>query len=303
MRLLVTGATGFVGARVLALAGRAFPGEVVGLARGRRGSGPDPAQVCADLLDPDQTRAALDQVRPTHLLHLAWDVTPGRYWQSVSNLVWLESSLRLFRLFSDYGGERIVSIGSCAEYDWDGRPSDEGTTELRPGTFYGQMKNTLRAALEASSGPLNVSWAWARLFWMYGPGETEGRLLPDIARAVLAGEEVATSSGLQRRDYMHVDDVARALLHVVAGTSSGPMNIGSGEAVAVRDIAFSFAEKMGRPDLLRIGAKPDNPGEATLVVADVRRLASTGFQPSFDLQSGLADTARWWTTSAARSTS
>lgn len=298
MRLLVTGATGFVGDRVVRLAERYFPGDVIGLARTEVTTLPAHAQVQADLLDPAQTQKALEQVRPTHLLHLAWDVTPGLYWRATANLEWLEASLRLFRLFAGCGGHRIVSVGTCAEYVWDGRPSAELATPLRPSTYYGQCKHLLGEALAASAKPFGVSWAWARLFWIYGPGERYGRLVSDLARAILTDRPFLLSSGLQKRDFMHVDDVARALLLLSAQDREGPFNVASGEAFEVRQIANCFAAALGRPDLLRIGSRPDAAGEAPVVVADVKRLVETGFQSTYDLQSGLRQTAEWWVAEA-----
>lgn len=279
-------------------AARSFQGEVFGLARSDVLAGDGVTRVCADLLVPDAARRAIEQVRATHLLHLAWDVTPGRYWQSATNLEWFEASLRLFRLFVDAGGQRIISVGTCAEYAWDQSPLDEIRTPLQPGTFYGISKNALRAMLEGAAEPLGVSWAWARLFWLYGPGEGKGRLLSDIARSLLVGKEASISSGRQRRDYLHVDDVARALVQIVVSGHQGTINVGSGRAVEIRHIAETFADRLGHRALLRVGGRPDGPDEKPLVVANVERLAAIGFRPEYNLETGLDHTADWWLANA-----
>ncbi len=294
MRLIVTGATGFIGSSVMQHAARSFPGEVIGIARRVPSSHDNVRYVGADLLDPEMVKRVLAQIEATHLLHLAWDVTPGRYWHSAANLEWLEASLRLFRIFAASGGERIVTSGTCAEYDWTDGLLVEDQTPLQPNSLYGISKNCLREMLEAAAPPLDISWAWARLFWLYGPDERPGRLLSDLARALLAGETVATSAGHQRRDYLHVDDVARALLHVLLGAHQGTINIGSGEGVEIREVVNKFGEYLGRPDLLRIGARAESGDESPLVVADVARLEATGFRTVRNLDTGLADTAEWW---------
>lgn len=115
-RVLVTGATGFVGRHAVpALLARGFEVHGVG-----RGVGPN--QHAADLLAAEDRRALIARVRPSHLLHLAWDAEPGRYWTSEANLDWVAASLDLARLFAAAGGRRFVGIGTCAEYAW-GRPA------------------------------------------------------------------------------------------------------------------------------------------------------------------------------------
>lgn len=293
MRLVVTGATGFIGTHVMEQARKVFPGDVVGLARTAppflRGS----HFVSVDLLDHASVDAIFPELKATHLLHLAWDVTPGSYWGALNNIEWLEASIHLMRTFAKAGGQRMVGVGTCAEYDWGDEVLDEALTALRPESLYGVAKNSFCEILSAAGTPLEISTAWARLFWMYGPGENGGRLISDLAGGILAGEVVTTSSGYQKRDFMHVADTASALMQLVLSAYEGAVNIGSGEAIEVRHVAKLFAEKMGRPDLLQVGAGNADNG-APRVVADVKRLTALGFRPTWTLDTGLADTANWW---------
>jgi len=294
MRLLVTGATGFVGIQVMRQAALAFPGETIGLARRVPERQDGQRYVAADLLDAVGMAHALAEIRPTHLLHLAWNVTPGQYWSSPANMEWLEASLRLIRLFAEAGGQRVVAAGTCAEYDWSDGVLREHATALVPGTRYGIAKDCLRRMVESVSPVLGLSWAWGRLFWIYGPHEREGRLVSGIAHAILAGETaMLNSTGHQRRDYLHVSDVAGALLAVLMSDLEGPVNVGAGHAPEVRHLAELFAQALGGPDLLRFAAS--NQGqELPVVVADTTRLALTGFVPQITLENGMADTAAWW---------
>ncbi len=102
--------------------------------------------------------------------------------------------------------------GTCAEYEWGGPgPCVEGRTPLRPATLYGVAKDATRAVVEAAAGELGIAVAWGRIFFLYGPGEDERRLVASVARALARGERAATSAGTQRRDFMHVADVGAAL--------------------------------------------------------------------------------------------
>ncbi|HKB34992.1 MAG TPA: hypothetical protein VKD72_00970, partial [Gemmataceae bacterium] len=75
----------------------------------------------------------------------------------------------------------------------------------------------------------------------------------------------------------------------------GPVNIGSGEAVAVRTVVERLADQLGARHLLRLGARPSPPGEPPLVVADISRLREElRWVPRLDLERGLARTVEWW---------
>lgn len=285
--VLVTGASGFVGRHACdALAGRGFTIHRVG----RHGPG-DPV----DLLQAEDRRRVIEAVRPSHLLHLAWDAEPGRYWTSATNLDWVAASLDLVRLFAACGGTRLVVAGTCAEYAWGAARFHEGTTPCRPATLYGAAKDGTRRILEAYAGTAGLSVAWGRLFYLYGPGEREGRLVADAARALLSGQTFPTSPGHQARDFLHVADAAGALCALLDGDVRGPVNIGSGMARPVRAVLDDLAALTGRPDLIAYGARPLGPNEPAVIEADIRRLRDeVGFRPRFDASSGLADTVAWW---------
>ena len=137
--------------------------------------------------------------------------------------------------------------------------------------------------------------AWVRPFFLYGPREHPERLVASVARALLRGELAATSHGRQLRDYLHVQDVADAVVATLDSDLEGALNIGSGEAVALRDIVTRLGETVGRPELLRIGEVAARSNDVPLVVADNGRLLQElGWRPALDLASGLAQTINWW---------
>jgi nucleoside-diphosphate-sugar epimerase len=231
-------------------------------------------------------------VRPTHLLHLAWIATPGVYWTSPENHCWVEASKHLLATFAEHGGKRAVITGTCAEYDWTaGGVCRESSTPVRPVTVYGRCKNELREWLEDRG--LNA--AWARLFFLYGPREHPARLVPSVSRALLAGEVAECTAGTQERDFLHTEDVTDALISLVWSDITGPINVGSGGPVAVRTVIETVARTCGRPDLVRLGARPTPPNEPPLLVADVSRLRDElGWRPRITLEEGLLQTVNWW---------
>jgi nucleoside-diphosphate-sugar epimerase len=276
-RVLVTGATGFIGRHARAALERA---------------GHDVVVMRVDLLHPRAAPVLVEAARATHLLHLAWYAVPGKFWSAPENAEWLEATVRLLRAFYDAGGQRAVAAGTCAEYDWEGDGLlSERETPIRPATPYGRAK----AEAFERAGELGGELAWGRVFFLYGPGEHPDRLVSSVARRLLAGEEAPTTEGAQVRDFMHVADVAGAFAALLDSGVTGAVNIGSGEPVTVREVVEEIARAAGHPELLRAGALPQREGEPPQLVADVTRLRDdVGFRPRYDLRSGIADAVEWW---------
>jgi nucleoside-diphosphate-sugar epimerase len=199
------------------------------------------------------------------------------------------------RQFAHSGGERVVMAGTCAEYDWTGGYCSELSTKLEPRNLYGACKHALQVMLDAASARLNVSAAWGRIFFLYGPHEHPARLVSHVVRGLLKGERVACTEGSQLRDYLYVEDVAAGFVSLLESDVGGAVNIASGEAVAVREIIHRIAEQVGGRELVDLGAIAAQPGEPPLLVADVSRLKhEVGWRQSHSLEDGLLRTIEWW---------
>jgi nucleoside-diphosphate-sugar epimerase len=296
-RVLVTGATGFVGTRAVEYL-REQGHEVHGVSS--RDVRDDTGTIWhrVDLLDPNAAKRLVSAVEPERLLHLAWYTEHGRFWSSSENLRWVEATLRLLRTFADGGGHRATLAGSCAEYDWE---TDgvcvEGETPLRPATLYGASKHATQLVASAFAAVAGIELAWGRIFFLYGPGEHSERLVPAVASRLLRGEEAQVTAGSQVRDFMHVDDVARAFTALLDSKVQGPVNIASGEPVALRELVGLIGSATGRPELIAYGALPRRADDPPMLVADVHRLRDeVGFRPGIDLAEGLRQTVADWST-------
>jgi nucleoside-diphosphate-sugar epimerase len=295
-RVLLTGASGFVGRAVVPLLVEASY-EVHAIHRSR--AAPAVPGVRAHRIDLIEDEGALQAVvaavAPTHLLHLAWYTKPGSYWSSEANVDWLAASLRLIRAFAAAAGRRAVLVGTCAEYDPNGGVCVEEATPLRPTTLYGACKNALRAVAESHARTAGYSSAWARLFYAYGPGEPPERLVPSVVRGILAGDAVDLSHGRQRRDFLFVEDVAAALVRLLESDLEGAINIGSGHAISVRDMVGAIADRLGGAADVRFGARGTGVVDPPLVVADTGRLRDElEWTPAIALPEGIDRTAAWW---------
>lgn len=295
-RVLLTGATGFIGRHCLSsLVKRGYEVHAVS---SRSITMERKASILwhqANLLDLPQVAALMDKVQPSHLLHFAWYTVSGKYWTSVENLRWVQASISLLREFAQHGGRRVVMAGSCAEYDWRYGYCSEATTPLAPSTLYGICKHALQLMVSAFSKQAGLSAAWGRIFFLFGPYEHPDRLVAYVIRSLLRAEVARCSHGNQIRDFLYVQDVADAFLALLDSAVFGPINIASGRPVALRELIYKIAAKFKREDLIQLAAVSTPPDEPPLLVADVRRLYDeVGWTSRYDLDTGLEQTIEWW---------
>ena len=294
-KLLITGATGFIGRHVLATA--VYKGyDVYAVTSGE----PLPVTndvkwVSLDLFDYEQIKQKISEIRPSHLLHFAWYAEPGKYWTSIENAKWVQTSLQLLMLFQTHGGQRAVLAGSCAEYDWNYGYCSESVTPVVPNTMYGVCKNSLQQIVTQFSIQTGLSSAWGRIFFLYGPHENPKRLVPSVIRSLLQGNEALCSHGEQIRDFMHVQDVAEAFVALLDSDVQGPVNIATGNPVRIKNVVSMIAAKMKAEHLVRFGAIPTSPDDPPLLVADVRRIKNeVKWSPNLGLDQGIDHTIEWW---------
>ena len=293
-RVLVTGATGFIGSACLPrLAARGY--EVHAISSRPHASSGDIRWHQCNLLDHGGAAKVVAAVQPSHLLHLAWIATPGVFWNSSLNLDWLASGVTLVEAFFREGGTRALGAGTCAEYAWVNGPYSEDTTPLEPATIYGRCKRALGLGFEAGALAYGGSAAWARLFFPYGPGEADARVIPSVIRALLQGKPIECTDGKQYRDFIFVDDVAEALVLLLDSSATGPFNVGSAQGTTVREAISIIVSQLGHGELVRLGSRQPPEGDPASVVSDNAKLRqATGWQTRTDLRSGIARTIDYW---------
>lgn len=294
-KVLVTGAAGFIGGQCLPfLLDKGFNVHAVDVVMPEHKS--DGVNWHdANLLDSQKTRELIETVRPTHLLHFAWYAKPGDYWSSIENIRWLEASLHLLRVFKETCGMRAVMAGTCAEYDWGFSRFTEYDTPLNPSSLYGTCKNAMQHVLTEFSREAKFSSAWGRIFFLYGPYEHPNRLVSSVILNLIRNKMALCSHGNQIRDFLYVKDVASAFVALLMSNVDGPVNIASGKPVALKEIILSIADKLGKQNLVQLGALPQKDNEPSVLLGNTRRLFSeVNWQPQYDIDKGISETIEWW---------
>lgn len=287
--VFVTGGTGFIGRHAVhALLRSGY--EVHVASRSYTGPfAPSPRMRIheCDLFDSDYVCRMLQMIQPTHLMHLAWETTHGRFWNAPSNAQWIEASLGLLRGFSACGGQRAVFAGSCAEYGESAEICDEVTTPLRPTSLYGVSKNALQQVVAEYSRTTGLSSAWGRLFNVYGPGESEQRFVSSTVKTLLSDKSAICRHGSHVRDYLHVHDAGDALTTLLESDVTGPVNVASGRPVTLEEIATRLVATVGRGNATIENGEPsiDNPPELSAVTERLSK--EVAWAPSITLDEGL----------------
>jgi nucleoside-diphosphate-sugar epimerase len=288
IRVLLTGAAGFIGRHCLDLLLREDC-EIDAVTRtGRDMGGSRVRWHAADLRDQEAASRIVATLRPTFLLHLAWEATPGRYSWSPDNMRWLAATMAMATAFGETGGRRFLGAGSSAEYASVDGVCREDSTPIRPATIYGKCKAACWLALDAAAQHYGFAAGWGRIFLPYGPGDPADRLIPSVLAALTARRPVETTHGRQQRDFIYAPDVADLLVRLLFSDETGVFNVGTGRPIAVRSVVEYLATSVGGSDLLRFGAIEPGRDEPALLAADTSKTkARLGWSAPTGIEAGL----------------
>jgi dTDP-6-deoxy-L-talose 4-dehydrogenase (NAD+) len=278
MRVLITGATGFIGSHA-ALGCQANGWEVgalvlpaeVSMCRERLGQ--SVAVFPGTLAEPPWP--ALEAWQPDACIHCAWIATPGEYLTSPLNTDFLRWSRIFLERLAANGTRRLVGVGTCAErlvpLQGNGAP------------LYARCKDELRQFM--LDGIPGAQCAWARLFYPYGVGEARQRLISSLIAAFQAGRSFPLRCTDTRKDYVHVADVGSAMAALARFAMTGLVEIGTGTGVRLGDLAAMVAARMGCPERLVLGDETDPLGD---MIADPELLHALGWSATVPLDRGVA---------------
>lgn len=294
-KLLLTGGTGFIGQQTIPFLQEEGYEIYAVTSKNLTKDNKDVQWLHGNLMDEEFVSSIFTKIHPTHLLHLAWITTPHVYWNSSENFNWVRASQYMFQCFIENGGERIVSTGSCAEYDWRYGYCSETLTPIRGLSAYANCKIALSILQKTMVENFAISAAWGRLFNIFGPNESSSRLIPYIIGTLNAGQVAELGKGENIRDFIFVKDAANALVCLLNCNVQEAVNIASGIPVSIRELSEQVADLLNRKDLLKFDVKQSSANEPDLLIADNNRLTNeVGYIPATPTAQALALTIDSW---------
>ncbi|MGB9603083.1 MAG: NAD-dependent epimerase/dehydratase family protein [Verrucomicrobiia bacterium] len=222
--------------------------------------------------------------KPDVCLHTAWITTPGLYLHSPENYIFAKESLLFIEKAVKCGVETVIVTGTCIEYKKSNEPLNEDRSPIEPDTIYARCKHQLHQDLIIKSQEFGFNLAWARIFYPYGVGEHQDRLCSYIIRKLLNNEKVELKTPNSAKDYIYITDIAEGLLLIIERDFSGTINIGSGQAITVKEIAYLIGELMNKRHLIEESKQSEQPD---CTVADIAKLKSLGWNQKVSIQNGL----------------
>lgn len=263
LRILVTGGSGFVGSQVVRQL-RESGIQVTSLYRSRN----------ADLCAEDNIRMDLTDVSTASLMallgdhdvvvHCYWPVASSDYLFSNENYLAGRATVRLAECSLKAGVRRFIGVGTCLEYDTSFGLLNV-TTPTSPSSKYGEVKLRTFEELSSIFKNTSLSFAWARLFFIFGEGDREHRFPAYVYNQVRRDLPAIVRNPALVRDYLDVREVGRQLASLALSKIEGPLNICSGRPTSLLRLAVKIAAQFGREDLIVSSTERETQRETELV--------------------------------------
>ena len=248
MKILVTGATGFIGKNLIPkLLEKKY--KVVAIARSSEPIKNFDWFSRIDFIQLDLYESYKDvfhnQTDIKILIHLAWQNLPN-YKESFHLTENLPKNYEFLKAAINQKIPHILVAGSCLEYGMQSGPLSEDL-ETQPSTAYGLAKDSLRKLLDKLKLEQDFIFQWLRIFYIFGEGQAKNSLLSKLDMAIENGDkEFMLSMGTQMRDYLSITEVVDNIILAISNTEiQGIINCCSGNPISVLDLVRNRCKERG----------------------------------------------------------
>lgn len=282
-KFFVTGGTGFIGREIVKRLENL--GVCYILTRKKKEDTKSRVYIQGSISNTEFIKRILDEIRPTDLVHLAWDVKAEDFASSNVNGQWAKWSVALAQLFLKAGGKTIVAGGTCFEYDLSRENILTEESQCWPSTFYGMAKLFTCLKIEELCRIFDARFVWGRIFYPYGPMEENRKFISNVIRTFKAGDCFTCKTPQNEVDYVHVEDVAGMLYALVENTEAhGIYNVCTGNATRIGEILTILA------DMTEVSGQIvwEKQEKTSRIVGDNRKIKELGYQLKYNtFQDGI----------------
>lgn len=293
MKVFITGGTGFIGKHLVnkLIQERLDVTILVRNSRRMRNNNKENKInfIAGDLSNFDTWKKDLINLKPDVCIHLAWEAIPNySYKYSKKNLI---MSLNLFDVLAKSGCKKIISSGSCWEYNRKKGKLSEDLTICPEKPFIAAKHSTHVMGRELSKEK-NMDFIWTRFFYVYGPGQNRHSLIPHIINSIESGKQPEIKTPFSKNDFVYVEDVAKALLMILRkGSGITSYNIGSGHTTQIKDIIDMVYINRNSKERFIINNKKLSDSENIDFYADIEKISKEiGWHPEIGIEDGIKKT-------------
>lgn len=295
-RILVTGASGFVGSYLTKYLVRQGHSIAVVVRNPRTSTRLKEVLGQVTFIENSleqflREKKVFKEFRPDIVYHLAWEGVNKISREHSNHDKNFSNTMNLLRLAHEYGCQSFVGLGSQAEYESSSTALNEHSNTNPKSVYGGSKLKTFKSSYNLAQ-ELGIRFSWIRLFSAYGYSDHENALIPFVIRKLLAKQSPNLTFGEQLWDFIYIDDAVKAIAAVgMKPLASGVFNLGSGNAVSVRDTLKTLKNIIKTEVELGFGKIPYSSQQIMHLEANITRIETiTGWQPETTLYNGLATT-------------
>ena len=259
--ILLTGATGYIGRKILDAISNIRPDSLIRITTRNQDfinkykNQKNLELIYTDDLFTESESSLLNLCSNVgYVIHAAWYVEPGKYLNDIKNIDCMAGTLRLAKAASMANVKKFIGLGTCFEYDIKEMLLSINSP-TKPHTFYGHIKLNTFKILESMFVTSKVEFLWCRLFYIYGEGDDERRLSGYIESCIKKNQPAYLSHGMQIRDYLDVQKVAEKIVKHSFDSSVGVRNICSSIPISIGDLSRKIASSQNCEHLLKFAHK------------------------------------------------